>query len=643
MRGKRKHFFVSGTIRVHPRGFGFLQHQERERFPEDIFIPKHAIQGAVDGDFVEIVISPFFISKKKPEGQVNKILRRGRSHVAGTILMQSRKEGIHAHVPLLGEGQLMEIVPNKKQPLQVGDRIIIHVLDWAESLGEMAYYIGPISDPFWDVPAAIEEYGLDDAFAQKVIDEAKAFGKQVNAKDVSNREDLRQLDCITIDPETAKDFDDALSLSRDPRGNFHLGVHIADVSHYIQEGSMLDKEARKRCNSVYFPGHVLPMLPHALSSHLCSLKPNVNRLAVSVLMTLDKKGAVKEYRIVRSVIKSKMRFTYQEAKAILDRKQKSKYAKLLFLMVDLCRCLKQQRYERGSIEFSLPDVSIKLTEKGRPKSIDIVEYDITHQLVEEFMLKANEIIAAHLSQQKKPLTYRVHEEPKPEAISDFAALANTLGFQIPNQPSTEQLQQLFDEARESPFGQFLATAFIRSMKLASYSTQNVGHYGLGLEHYTHFTSPIRRYVDLIVHRLLFNEVDPKVNLEQVALECSEKERLSARASQAVTLLKKLRLLQAMHKKDPHHSYRAVVTSVKSFGFAFELTDFLYEGFLPLSEIGGIGAFVFDKKRFRLTNRRSHQHFHTGSVIEVMLDCIDLITQKTSWTLSTPPPKTKRKQ
>ncbi|NGX61379.1 MAG: Ribonuclease R [Chlamydiae bacterium] len=609
--------FAIGTIRVHPRGFGFLVPEDRPKFPEDIFIPRHRTKGAVDGDRVEVLVFTRYVSEKGPEGRVEKILSRGRSHVAGTIVYERTKGKTHAYVPLLGKDSLMSILPTDERKLVVGDRIHIHVLDWGgknqDPLGEMSGYIGSISDPSCDIAAAIEEYDLEEAFPESTLEEARSYGTSVQPKEISARTDLHELPCITIDPETAKDFDDALSLTKDKQGHYHLGVHIADVSHYVRKGTSLDEEAQERSNSVYFPGKVVPMLPHELSSHLCSLKPNVNRLTVSVLMTLDTNGDLLNYEICRSVIQSKKRFTYEEAKEVLDGKKKSPFAPALHLMMELCLLLKKQRAARGSIEFSLPDIQIRVDETGVPQEMHLVEYDITHQLVEEFMLKANEMIATHLSKEGKPLTYRVHEEPNPENIKEFATLATSFGFPLPSQPTNLELQTLFDQARESPFGQFLATSFIKSMKLANYSTDNIGHYGLCLEHYTHFTSPIRRYIDLVVHRLLFEPVDPRVDYNSIALKCSEKERLSAKAENAVVLLKKLRLLLTTQKSDPKKVYPAVVTQVKPNGFAFEVEAFLYEGFL-------------------FTDRWSPK-YHSGEKIEVKLRTVDLITLETEWDLA----------
>ncbi len=362
--------FATGTIRIHPRGFGFLISEDKKNFPQDIFIPRHATKGAVDGDRVEVAINLKFISEKGPEGQVKKILERGRSHLAGVISYIGKKNQIYAYVPLLGEEQVMRIAP-PEQDLNVGDRVIIHVVDWGgkqrEALGEVSSYIGHISDPTYDVEAAIEEFELQSNFSKSALDEAKSYGSKILSKDFENREDLRHLCCFTIDPDTAKDYDDALSLSVGVEGNFHLGVHIADVSHYVKPKSALDREAAKRCNSVYFPGRVVPMLPHELSSHLCSLKQNVNRLTISVLITLDADGNLIKYQICRSVIKSQKRLTYKEALAIIEERKKSTLAPNLKKMVDLCLLLKKKRATRGSIEFSLPDLSLELDEVGKIK------------------------------------------------------------------------------------------------------------------------------------------------------------------------------------------------------------------------------------------------------------------------------------
>ena len=301
-------------------------------------------------------------------------------------------------------------------------------------------------------------------------------------------------------------------------------------------------------------------------------------------------------------------------------------------MVELCHLLKRQRFERGSIEFALPDLVVVVDPQGIPQGTQVVQYDITHQMVEEFMLKANEIVAWHLTKAGTGLTYRVHEQPAEENIREFAALAAAFGFDISDHPEPSELQTLFQEALNTPYGPYLATSYIRSMRLAIYSPENIGHYGLGLEHYCHFTSPIRRYVDLVVHRILFNESAPDTDLEAISNRCSEQERLSAKAESNVLLLKKLRLLNAKYLEEPLKQYEAVVTRVKQFGISFEVIDFMLEGFLHISELDN-DYFIFDEKRKCLVGKRTEACYRSGDRIFVILKAIDLVLLESVWYLA----------
>jgi ribonuclease R len=624
---------VTGTLRMHPRGFGFVQPDNPALYPQDIFIPKHLTKNAVDGDVVEVLINQESISDKGPEGKVIAILSRGRTHMAGIIRQIDRDGQLIAHVPLLGAQQRVIVEPSDEHPLRLGDRIVMEVVDWGsketETICRFSHYLGHISDPSCDIYAAIEEFELRADFPSRVIEEAQSLGKQVSRKDLKDREDLRHLTTFTIDPDTAKDFDDALSLTRDHHGFYHLGVHIADVSHYVRPGTALDEEASMRCNSTYFPGVCIPMLPGALSENLCSLKPNVNRLTVSVLMCFDPQGTLVNYRITRSVIKSSKRFTYKEAKKVLDGEKRSPHFDTLKLMVELCRLLKRKRYERGSIEFALPELVVLVDEKGTPYQTDYVTYDITHQMVEEFMLKANEIVALDLTEKGKNLTYRVHDVPAEENLRDFALLASAFGFRISDYPTPQDLQKLFEEAGETAYANYLASSYIRRMRLAAYSAENIGHYGLSLTHYCHFTSPIRRYVDLVVHRILFGESDDFEYLQHIANRCSEQERISAKAESSVVLLKKLRLLKQMHEQDAYKEYEAIITRVKNFGVYFEIIDLLLEGFIHISELEE-DYFVFEEEKMRLRGTKQGGIYAPGDRLTVMLKEVDFISQETKW-------------
>lgn len=631
---------VKGLMRMHPRGFGFVQLESPSVYTQDIFIPKHLTKNAIDGDTVEVLVNQEIISDKGPEGKVIAILSRARTHMAGIIRQIEHGGDTVAYVPLLGAQQRVIVLATEERVLQAGDRIVMEVVDWGsketETVCRLSHYLGHISDPSCDISAAIEEFELRADFPSQTIVEAEQFGTRVTPSDLRNREDLRKLITFTIDPDTAKDFDDALSLTKDEKGHYQLGVHIADVSHYVKIGTALDLEAQERGNSTYFPGYCLPMLPSALSNNLCSLRPNVIRLTASVLMHFDSTGSLLDYRIIRSYIKSAKRFTYREAKQVLDGKKNSPHAATLNLMVELCQLLKKKRYERGSIEFALPELSVLVNEQGVPYQTDFITYDITHQMVEEFMLKANETVAWDLSERGKNLAYRVHDEPSEEHLKDFSLLAAAFGFRLPDVPTPHDLQKLFEEAEETTYGNHLAASYIRRMRMAIYSAENIGHYGLSLTHYCHFTSPIRRYIDLVIHRILFGESDNLEYLQQIASHCSEQERISARAENSVVLLKKLRLLQTLQQKDPYKEYEAIITRVKNFGFHFEILELFLEGFLHVSELEQ-DYFVFEEKLMRLRGTRKGMTYTTGDQVVVILKEINLIALETKWYLSSSTP------
>ncbi len=629
---KPKENVVVGTIKMHPRGFGFVVVKNSE--DPDIFIPKPYVNNAIDGDVVEVIVSSE-LSERGPEGKVSSIVSRKRNSVVGTISDVSSKIA-HAYCSLLGEKRQVEVT-NIDQKLKVGDRVLIEVTRWGDKeescQGELTKIIGHISDPESDIPAAILENELRCEFPQDAVDEAIAFGTRVKKEDLEGREDLRDMELFTIDPDTAKDYDDAISVEIKD-GLYELGVHIADVSHYVKEKSALDREASLRCNSTYFPGKCIPMLPSELSDNLCSLREGVLRLTVSVFMTIDNSGDVKSYRIVKSVIKSKKRFTYKQAKKVLDGELESIHKKKLHQMVDLCYLLKKKRQERGSVQLFMPEFKVMVDEKGKPTGTELIEYDITHQLVEEFMLKANETVARALTKQGKNATFRIHEEPAKESLREFAGLASAFGYHLPQDPTPQDIQAFFAEIPEgSQAAQYLATCYIRSMRLACYSPDNIGHYGLSLEHYTHFTSPIRRYVDTIIHRLLFDGNIDREKLQDISDMASERERISARAEGGVIFLKKLRLLSSKYNEERYRTYEAVVTRVKPFGIYFDVLDFMLEGFLHVSELDE-DFFDYSEKEMMLLGRYQGLSYKAGDKLSVSVRHIDFILQECSWQLMT---------
>jgi ribonuclease R len=634
-----------GRISMHPKGFGFVTSENTALYPKDIFIPKPHTNTAVDKDLVEVKIVSEGKKDKGPEGIVVSVLKRERETLVG-IIYEELKTQLLAYCPALGENKVVHVTPSKKIPLKMGDRAILHIENWdnypEQITGKPVKVLGHISDATKDIDVAIYEYAIREEFPKEAVSEAKAFPKNPTKQDLKNRLDLSAIESFTIDPDTAKDFDDALSLTQDENGNYHLIVHIADVSYYVPKNSALDKEAFDRSNSTYFPNKCVPMLPEELSNGLCSLKEDVLRLTVSVFMRFDKEGTLQSYDIRRTYIKSQKRFTYKGAKQVIDGLIESPHKPSLDLMVTLCKLLQKKRYERGSVDLSLPEIILKIDSKGEVSGFEVSEYDITHQLVEEFMLKANETVAHCLLSRNTPAIFRVHESPSPSDIEDFATLARAFGFKLKKSPKKEDIQDLFKEAKTSPYLHQLSVAFIRSMKLAIYSEQNVGHFGLSLEHYSHFTSPIRRYSDLIVHRLLFEELISVEALKKVSLHCSDKERVSFRAESSVLTLKKLRLLHSEFEKDPEKIYEAVISKIKPFGIYFELSPLMFEGFIHISEIGN-DYYIYQEKNCRLVGEKSGESFSSGDPIRVKLQSVTLMTQQALWMITGKEPKKKQKK
>lgn len=645
-KNNQKKCTIRGTIRLHARGFGFVIPDKDQECKEDVFIPKHLTKTAVDGDTVEVAV--FLHSRKPekgPEGEILSILERAHKQIV-VIVTQIKENIVSAHAPILGEAKPVVILDGIKNHCQSGDRLLVSIVNWGDKKQPLQCHfkerLGHISDPSLDIDCATHEYELTRDFPPNVLAEVAKYGNTVSPKEQNGRLDLSKTPTFTIDPDTAKDFDDALSIDKNKKGEFFLGVHIADVAHYVKAESHLDKEAQKRGNSTYFPGECIPMLPEELSNHLCSLKQGVVRLTVSVLMHFDKEGTLLSSEVKRTFIKSKKRFTYDEAKQVLDGKKTSPYSEELHQMAQLCSVLKNKRNERGSIDFSLPELILLIDEKGAPTGIKIEEYHITHQLVEEFMLKANETVAVHLEKMGKGQLFRIHEEPSLDNLEEFYNTARSYGLFLPSKPTQQDLQKLFVSAKNTPFSHELAISFIRSLKLASYSPHNVGHYGLALEHYCHFTSPIRRYSDLITQRLLFDEEPANLDLIKAGELCSERERVSFKAEMSVRLLKKYRLLDKWHQENPGEKYEARITKIKPYGFHFEITKLFLEGNIHVSALEN-DYFIYNEKVPMLEGEKTKIRYKVGDMIRVVPENIDLIYLTVQWKLLRPKKAKKKKR
>ncbi|OGW55272.1 MAG: ribonuclease R, partial [Nitrospirae bacterium RIFCSPLOWO2_02_42_7] len=531
-----------------------------------------------------------------------------------------------------------------------GDVVVAKIIAYPQKTrnpeGEIIKVLGRSSTPGIDTGMIIEEYELPTEFPEDVITEAEALPGEVAESMLKERVDLRSLKTVTIDGERAKDFDDAVSIERLPDGRFRLWVHIADVSYYVPWGSELDNESYNRGTSVYLPDRVIPMFPERLSNHICSLNPREDRLTLTAEMMFDGNGNRINYKIYESVINSNERMTYTAVKEILedeDSKIISRYSDLIetfHLMRELCLKLRAKRMGRGSIDFDLPEPEIILDLQSKTINIVRSERNIAHQIIEEFMLAANETIAQHMGNKEIPFIYRVHESPDEDKIMEFNEFMEDLGYKFKlnhQQPKTFQrlLNKLEGKSEETLINQLL----LRSMKQARYSTENIGHFGLASEHYTHFTSPIRRYPDLIVHRLI-KEVSKNrrvkedrrsmldAKLKDIAKHSSERERLSMEAEREVVELKKLEFMQDKIGSE----YDGVISGVVAFGFFVELEDILVEGLVRVTSMYD-DFYRFEERQHRLAGDRTDKVYRLGDKVRVRVDKVDMEKRKIDFILA----------
>nr|CRI42618.1 Ribonuclease R [Chlamydia pneumoniae] len=638
--GKSLKIFIPGTLFVHARkGFGFVSPDNPEEYPFDIFVPARDLRGALDGDHVIVSVLPYPRDGQKLKGTISEVLARGKTTLVGTITSLVSPTSALAYTSMSGSQSLIPVELLPGRTYKIGDRILLSTPPWVDKPQEgaspalqMLEFIGHITNAKADFQAIQAEYNLAEEFPPEVIEEASLFSQKHITQVLHSRKDLRDLLCFTIDSSTARDFDDAISLTYDHNNNYILGVHIADVSHYVTPHSHLDKEAAKRCNSTYFPGKVIPMLPSALSDNLCSLKPNVDRLAVSVFMTFTKSGHLSDYQIFRSVIRSKYRMTYDEVDNIIEKKHSHPLSKILNEMATLSKKFSDIREERGCIRFVLPSVTMSLDNLQEPLALIENHQTFSHKLIEEFMLKANEVVAYHISHQGVSLPFRSHEPPNDENLLAFQELAKNMGFDITFTPTQEPDYQYLLQTTSAghPLEQVLHSQFVRSMKTASYSTENKGHYGLKLDYYTHFTSPIRRYIDLIVHRLLFNPLSiDQTHLEIIVRACSTKERVSAKAENSFENLKKTRFINKFLQEQPKTTYHAYIITANHEGLSFVVTEFCHEGFIAAAEL---------PKEYSLKKNALPESIpdkmKPGASIKVTIDSVNLLTQKIVWSIVT---------
>src|SRR5213593_4009633 len=532
---------VAGKLSIHQVGYGFLTPEAAGE--PDVFIAAENIGTTMHGDRVVARISrdtPHDRIKGRREGRVIRILERAHDTIVGTL---QRSRNFYYVVP--DDPRFVHDIyvhPERDQQpgtsANVGDKVVVRLEPWesrhVNPEGEIIEVLGPASAPGIDMLSIIRKYHLPAEFPKDVLDQAERISERINARQLEGREDLRKDFIVTIDPDDARDFDDAIQVEKTNSG-WRLGVHIADVAAYVEPGSALDREARGRGNSVYLPDRVIPMLPERLSNGVCSLNPEVDRLTHSVFVYFDKNGKTTSAHFARSVIRSAHRLTYKQAYAILKSAPCDQLGERLHVAWELASVLRRKRFEHGSLDLDFPEVKVWLDKNGYPVKLERVENDESHQLIEECMLAANEAVARELKKRAIPTIYRIHENPDPEKLAEYREFALSCNYKVGDLTHRAELQRLLAEICGKPEEQALKVGLLKSLKRARYDPQSLGHYGLAKANYLHFTSPIRRYADLVVHRALVNpngKYQSRIDMGQIASiaeHVSTTERIAADA------------------------------------------------------------------------------------------------------------------
>jgi len=656
---KHTHGLLIGTLRGTRSGHAFVVPDDSaERGKGDLFVNARAMGSALHGDTVIARVTG--ARERGREGRIEAVLHRANKTIVGKFA-QLKTESV---VSPIDEKFLYEISIARSESLNASDGDVVNVeitrppIAGRPPLGRVIEVLGRPSDPGIDIEIIIRKHRLPFVFSEASLAEAEQIRAEVAAQDLSDRDDLRGLTTLTIDGETARDFDDAVSLERLENGRWRLGVHIADVGYYVPEGSPLDEAAYERGTSVYFPERAIPMLPERLSTDICSLKPRVDRLTMSALIELHSNGRVADYRLTPSVIHSRERMTYTAVNEIITDSEGetaraySHVKGMLLKMHELTSVLIKRREERGAIDFDLPEAELWFNDEGQIGGIARSERNIAHRLIEEFMLLANETVATHLESLNVPSLYRIHEEPNLEKVQEFAEIAASFGHKFSMHGPIPQrgLQRLAREIQGRPEERLLSYLMLRSMQRARYTPQNAGHYGLAMKTYTHFTSPIRRYPDLVVHRILREvigrgrqqgevagldlgskhgikrlssplfdaerEVERRSALEMIGDHSSDRERTAADAERELMDWRKAEFMVNRVGDE----FEGIITSVKDYGFYVELNEFFIEGLVHISTLADV--YEYHERKHRLVGKRTKCTYRLGDEVQVVVNRVD---------------------
>ncbi|WP_099468450.1 ribonuclease R [Konateibacter massiliensis] len=626
--------FISGVYTGHHKGFGFVTVEGME---EDIFIPENATNGALHKDTVQIVLTDKKGGKRQ-EGAVVKILSRGATEVVGTFQKSKNFGFVIADNTRFGKDIFVPL--ERSKGAVTGHKVVVQITDFGSNSkkpeGKVKEIIGHINDPGTDIMSIVRGYDLPVEFPDRVMTQVENVSNEVSGSDMAGRMDIRDWQTVTIDGEDAKDLDDAITITKEG-ALYKLGVHIADVTNYVQEKSALDVEALKRGTSVYLVDRVIPMLPHKLSNGICSLNADCDRLALSCMMTIDAKGNVVDHRIAETVIKVDRRMTYTSVKKILEDKDEAEmneYKELIpmfELMQELAEILREKRRQRGSIDFDFPESKIILDEQGKPVEIKAYDRNVATKIIEDFMLAANETVAQDYFWQELPFVYRVHDNPDPEKIQKLALFITNFGYGLKTSKDEihpKELQKLLQKIDGTPEEALISRLTLRSMKQAKYATVSNGHFGLAAPYYCHFTSPIRRYPDLQIHRIIKDNLRGRMNekkiqhyekiLPEVAIQSSAMER---RADEAERETEKLKKVEYMEKRIGE-IFDGVISSITSWGMYVELPNTV-EGLVHVTALED-DYYFYDESTYEMIGEKNGNHYKLGQKVKVEVMATDKI-------------------
>lgn len=630
---------IVGYLQGNVGGYGFVIPDDANI--KDIFISSENLNGAMHKDRVIARVNKKVIGDKRAEGEIIRIIERANNTVVGTF-ESSKYFGFVVPDDTRISGDIF-IPKDEVNGARSGQKVVAEIVRWPEKRrnaeGRIVEIIGDRNEPGTDILSIIKAYNLREDFPEDVAKQAETITQTVTGDMIKGRRDLRSLRMVTIDGEDAKDLDDAVSIEKLDNGNYRLGVHIADVSYYVTEGSYMDKEALKRGTSVYLVDRVIPMLPKALSNGICSLNPGVDRLAFTVMMEIDRDGRVLDHEIFESVINTNERMTYTNVYKILeedDRELIERYRYLLddFLaMKELALILRKKRMVRGAIDFNFDEAKIKLDEKGVPVQIERYEITIANRIIEEFMLVCNETVAEHFFWLNTPFVYRIHEEPDNEKMEVFSEFVHNMGYTLKgiSKIHPKALQDILEKAKGKKEETVINTVMLRSLQKARYSHINDGHFGLAAKYYCHFTSPIRRYPDLIIHRIMKEYLKGNIipsreellneRIPEIARLCSERERAAEEAERETEDLKKVEFM----KKYEGEEFEGIISNITSFGMFVELENTV-EGLVRMSSMED-DYYVFNEKNYSLIGEKSRKVYRIGDVVRVMLVRADIASRK----------------